>query len=81
MSEMEALIRQAESEGKWLWCSYQDLWFSPQELRKAQAEGRFQWGPVNWKLRFPAEKLEAIASKEEALMRERKAFQSRMEAL
>lgn len=55
---MEELIAQARAEGKWLWCHYQDLWFHPDALEKQQANGRFRWGPVNWKLRDPKERLQ-----------------------
>lgn len=60
MKEMEPLIERAKKEGKWLWCRYQDLWFSPGELEKNMAEGRFRWGPVNWELRDPLEKIRNI---------------------
>lgn len=56
-AEMNALIDKAEKEGKWLWCRYQDLWFSPAELRKEQANGNFRWGAVNWELRDPQDGL------------------------
>ncbi len=60
---MEWLICKAEREGKWLHCNYQDLWFSPSELREHQAKGDFRWGPVNWTLREPSEKASAIGKK------------------
>lgn len=62
MSEIEALmaplLAEAERTGKWLYCGYQSLWFSPRQLREAQANGKFRWGPVNWKMRDPRERLE-----------------------
>lgn len=51
------LIQQAKSEGKWLWCHYQDLWFSPEQLAEENANGKFLWGPVNWRLRDPQERI------------------------
>ena len=54
---LDALIDQAEHEKKWLWSRYQDLWFSPSELRQKNNEGWFRWGAVNWELRDPAERL------------------------
>lgn len=56
--ELAALIDKAEAERKWLWCHYQDLWFSPSQLRAANAEGKFVWGAVNFKLRDPEERIE-----------------------
>ena len=64
------LIQQARDEGKWLWCHYQDLWFSPDELAKHNAAGRFAWGPVNWKLRDPHERLREAEARRDAAQRE-----------
>lgn len=61
MSEVAAMLRplieQARAEGKWLWCHYQDLWFSPDDLAAQNAKGSFCWGPVNWELRDPQERV------------------------
>lgn len=61
--QVEKLIREAEEKGLWLFCGYQDLWFSPAELRKAQSDGRFRWGPDNWRLRDPREMVTAAEYK------------------
>ena len=67
LASLNPLIAQAEREGKWLYCNYQGMWFSPKELRRANADGRFIWGAVNWCLRNPQEYLnEAIAAAEAA---------------
>lgn len=50
---LEPLIREAEREGKWLLCSYQQILFSPKELRDQNSKGNFRWGPVNWRLVDP----------------------------
>lgn len=47
------LFNQARREGLWFHCAYQDLWFTPDDLEAAQANGRFLWGAVNWKLVRP----------------------------
>lgn len=57
--ELERHIDKAEAEGKWLWCHYQDIWFSPAQLREQIRNKKFQWGAVNWKLRDPQERVEA----------------------
>ncbi len=75
---MEELIYQAEREGKWLRSPYQDLWFSPRELRTAQADGRFRWGVVNWELRDPKENLKELDKEIEKLRLERSALLDRM---
>lgn len=59
---LKPLFEKARREGLWFYCSYQGLWFSPDELAAAQAEGRFRWGAVNWTLRDPREYLEALES-------------------
>lgn len=54
---LQPLIEQARAEGKWLCCSYQDLWFSPDQLEAANRDGRFRWGPINWTLHDPQERV------------------------
>lgn len=56
--ELRELIGRARHEGKWLWCHYQDLWFSPDQLETQNKQGKFVWGAVNWKLRDPQERLD-----------------------
>jgi hypothetical protein len=58
---MEDLFERAEREGLWFYTNYQQMWFSPKELKKYQAEGRFRWGPLNWHLRNPREALDEAA--------------------
>lgn len=48
------LFEQARRDGLWFHSSYQDLWFSPDELERAQSNGFFIWGAVNWTLRAPS---------------------------
>ena len=54
---LQDLINQAREETKWLWCHYQDLWFSPDQLEEENRKGSFRWGPINWKLRDPSERV------------------------
>jgi hypothetical protein len=51
------LFKEARETGKWFWCPYQNLWFSPDQLEAAQSDGRFRWGAINWKLRDPRERI------------------------
>lgn len=60
LKTLEPLFERAEKEGLWFHCGYQDLWFSPKELRENQANGRFVWGLPNWELRNPLEKIESL---------------------
>ena len=52
-SQLEVLIKRAEKTKNWLYCHYQDLWFSPEKLREENENGRFLWGPVNWDIKSP----------------------------
>jgi hypothetical protein len=54
LRSLNPLIDQAEADGLWLHCAYQDLWFSPQELRDLNAKDQFLWGSVNWTPRPPS---------------------------
>ena len=56
VEKLNALVDQAEREGKALYCSYQNLWFLPAELRAEHASGRFIWAIENWALRDPEER-------------------------
>lgn len=56
LKSLEPLFETAERYGLLFYCSYQNLWFTPEELRKEQWKGRFIWGACNWKLRKPYER-------------------------
>ena len=66
LADLKPMFDEARSSGKWFWCNYQDLWFSPDQLAAAQASGRFIWGSVNWKLRDPAERIEEAKKRRDA---------------
>lgn len=75
---MKPLIERAKKEGKWLRCSYQDIWFSPSELENAQADGKFRWGPVNWDLFDPNDKVRSLELEIENKKRSLEEFKKRM---
>ena len=54
---LRPLIAQARAEGKWLYCRYAQVWFSPNDLVRDNRNGSFCWGPDNFELRHPAEYL------------------------
>ena len=60
---LKDMFEKADREGLWFYCNYQDLWFSPAQLRANFADERFRWGRVNWELRSPLEKLEGLKSR------------------
>lgn len=73
--ELDALIAKARDERKWLYCNYQNLWFSPDKLVEFQAGGQFWWGAANWSLRNPMDRLEQFDKEISVLMDERKEFE------
>lgn len=84
MSELEAtierlgmkdLFERADRDGLWFWCGYQDLWFTPDALRREMSGGRFRWGAVNWELRDPKGKLAALEAEENRARTDRKAIE------
>jgi hypothetical protein len=70
LASLEPLFKEAEEKKLWFHCNYQDMWFSPKELRAAHAEGRLIWGPVNWRLRDPYARLWQIADEVKKLTAE-----------
>ena len=69
---MEALFKEAEQRGLWLWHRYHGLWFSPYRLRQEQSNGKFRRHPEEWELRLPLERLiqakNAVRTAEEHLL-------------
>ncbi len=76
--EMRQIIARAKPAGLWLHASYHDLWFSPQELERSQARGKFCWGPVNWTLRHPQEYLDGLERQIDSLRDAHRQFYQRM---
>ena len=78
--ELEPLFKKARESGYlWFYTSYQDLWFSPDELEQAQAEGRFLWGASNWQLRNPYEKLNDYDKQIRDIQQAKEKFRKRIE--
>lgn len=71
LASLAPLFDKARAEGLWFWSSYQDMWFSPDELAKLQAQGSFVWGVANWKLRDPHEYLAEANERVQAAIRNR----------
>ena len=77
-SGMKPLFERAEKEGLWFYCHYQNLWFSPKELREQNSKGKFWWGAVNWTLRSPDEYMKILQSQVAAAQKELSDFEERM---
>ncbi len=78
MRQLKPLIQQARNEGSWLHCTYQDLWFTPDELERNNQVGKFLWGPVNWTLRDPAINVGILKGRVTAALDDLAAFEQRM---
>lgn len=68
---LKPLIAEARASGQWLYTSYHGLWFSPDDLEKENANGKFLWGAVNWRLRDPLEHLTEAETRLKAATMER----------
>lgn len=77
-AEVGRMIDEAESKGFWMYCSYQNMWLKPVELRKLQQQGRFCWGPVGWTVRDPHERLSQLLRNAERANQELAEFRSEM---
>lgn len=78
MQDRRHLINHARTQGLWLWCFYQDLWFSPDELEVENDKGKFLWGAVNWRLRDPKERIQQLEQKIEQAEDELTTFKRRV---
>ena len=75
--DLLTMCDEAERAGQWLNCSYQDIWFSPHELRVEIGRGRFWWDRVNWQFRDPREHAEYLDRQIAAAQAERSRFAAR----
>ena len=55
------MFKEAREKGLWFHGSYHDLWYSPDDLAEAQANGSMRWGAGNWKLLDPKIQLEHLS--------------------
>jgi hypothetical protein len=78
LETLKPLFEKADKEGLWFYSYYQDIWFSPKELREKHEKGFFLWGAVNWKLRDPRERLSQFKEEIFRIEQERNRFIERM---
>ena len=79
MEEMKKMFDKARAEGLWFFTSYQQLWFSPDDLEKEQKNGHFRWGPTNWQLRSPDERIAQLEQNVRRSDRELKEFKEKLQ--
>lgn len=78
-SFLQPLIEEARRRRLWLYCRYQNLWFSPAELEAENANGKFRWGPVNFELRDPLEYVAQAEKRAAALIEQAAQIRARLE--
>lgn len=78
---LEAMIREARTLGRVLHCSYQDMWFTPDELEAENRVGRFCWGPQNFELRLPGERTAQLERKLTTMQGELENWKKRIQHL
>lgn len=78
IDDLQLMFEEAEDKGMWFFCAYQQLWFTPTELRQYQSEGHFRWGVQNWQLRDPSERKSQLVAKIAVANDELGAFRVRM---
>jgi MoxR-like ATPase len=77
---LKPLFEKARKEKLLFRSYYQSLIFIPDELEKAQAEGRFVWGPSNWELVHPGNIKAALEDEIDTAKREYQSFLDRLQA-
>ena len=75
---LKPMFKEAKEKGLWFYCSYQGMWYSPEDLKKKQAEGQFMWGAVNWRLRDPKEKVTQLENSVKSAINELDNFKKRI---
>ena len=76
--DLKPLFDLAETQKLWFWSHQHDLWFSPDDLKELQRNGRFVWGSDHWELRDPKEKLDRLKHLAENAARDVKDFEKRI---
>ncbi len=77
MKSMEPLFEKAKQDNLWLHSSYQDLWFSPEELEELQSQGKHLWWAENWVLKSPHEKIAELERYKQNLDKEIEAIKAK----
>lgn len=77
---MVDMFKEAEEKKLWFFSQYQQIWLSPDELRKYQENRRFRWGPVNWQLRDPQEYLDQLDKEIKHLQEKRELIREKIAA-
>lgn len=55
LRDLQPMFLEARQKGLWFKSTYQNLWFSPDELQHSHNSNKFVWGKANWTLADPFE--------------------------
>ncbi len=76
---IEKLIDEAETKNFWIHIDYQNIWYSPQEMRDEIKElGRARFHSNNWNIRDPKEHLRYLTDKARQAVSELRQFEKQL---
>lgn len=80
-ADLAPMLAEAREKGLWFSCTsflVGPLYLSPDELKTHLDAGEYHWGPDNWTLVDPADRLRQLDDAVAAAQKERNAFARRM---
>jgi len=63
VQELYDMVEEARGLGALIHCSYQDLWWTPDEFKRALDDNKFHWGRVNFRLVSADKKIKALKAR------------------
>ncbi len=75
---MQPLFDKARQHGLWFYNNHTALWFSPEALERAQSNGKFRWGAVNWELRDPKDHIRELRAEGTRLLKSAAALEQEL---
>lgn len=60
LKSLAPLFKTAQDHGLWFHSAYQNLWFSPGELRQEHENDNFLWSAENWTLENPQSQIDYL---------------------
>lgn len=65
--DLAVLVHEAEASGLWLYCTEDDKWMTPDEMRSAMKERHFAETIGEWCLADPLKSIEDLSSRHKSL--------------
>ncbi len=78
LRSLAPLFKKAEDHGLWFHSRYQDLWFSPSELRHEHENDRLLFSAENWQLKNPQLQIDYLESKVRSAEKDLENFKRRV---